>query len=44
MAIDVLGIDHCVLRVSDLARSLRFYGEVLGAKTGVVMKVGGSPA
>jgi catechol 2,3-dioxygenase-like lactoylglutathione lyase family enzyme len=30
MAIDVLGIDHCVLRVSDLARSLRFYGEVLG--------------
>jgi len=30
MAIDVLGIDHCVLRVSDLARALRFYGEVLG--------------
>jgi catechol 2,3-dioxygenase-like lactoylglutathione lyase family enzyme len=30
MTIDVLGIDHCVLRVADMARSLRFYGEVLG--------------
>jgi catechol 2,3-dioxygenase-like lactoylglutathione lyase family enzyme len=30
MAIEVLGIDHCVLRVSDLDRALRFYGEVLG--------------
>jgi len=27
---DVLRIDHLVLRVRDLARSIRFYGDVLG--------------
>jgi glyoxylase I family protein len=32
MTIDVLGIDHCVLRVADMTRSLRFYGEVLGCR------------
>ncbi len=26
----VQGIDHVVLRVSDMARAIRFYGEVLG--------------
>ena len=26
----VLAIDHVVLRVSDMARAIRFYGEVLG--------------
>jgi catechol 2,3-dioxygenase-like lactoylglutathione lyase family enzyme len=29
-AIEVRGLDHVVLRVSDLARSLRFYVELLG--------------
>jgi catechol 2,3-dioxygenase-like lactoylglutathione lyase family enzyme len=28
----VLGIDHVVLRVSDVTRALRFYGEVLGCR------------
>jgi len=28
----VLGLDHVVLRVRDLAASLRFYGEVLGCR------------
>ena len=31
-AIHVLGIDHVVLRVSDLARALDFYCDVLGCK------------
>ncbi len=31
-AIRVLGIDHVVLRVSDVKRSLHFYCEVLGCK------------
>ena len=30
--IEIRGIDHVVLRVSDLARSLRFYCEVLGCE------------
>ena len=30
MTIRVQGIDHVVLRVADLARAIRFYGEVLG--------------
>jgi len=30
MAIEIQGIDHVVLRVADMARSLRFYCEVLG--------------
>jgi catechol 2,3-dioxygenase-like lactoylglutathione lyase family enzyme len=29
-AIEIRGLDHVVLRVSDLARSLRFYVELLG--------------
>jgi len=29
-AIEIRGLDHVVLRVSDLARSLRFYVEMLG--------------
>jgi catechol 2,3-dioxygenase-like lactoylglutathione lyase family enzyme len=28
----VLGIDHVVLRVSDVERALRFYGEILGCR------------
>jgi catechol 2,3-dioxygenase-like lactoylglutathione lyase family enzyme len=28
--IEILGLDHVVLRVTDLARALRFYCEVLG--------------
>jgi glyoxylase I family protein len=31
-ALEVRGLDHVVLRVNDLARSLRFYCEVLGCK------------
>ncbi len=30
MAIRVRGIDHVVLRVRDIERAIRFYGEVLG--------------
>ena len=30
MAVRLLGIDHIVLRVRDIARASRFYGEVLG--------------
>jgi catechol 2,3-dioxygenase-like lactoylglutathione lyase family enzyme len=30
MTISVLGIDHVVIRVADVDRSIRFYGEVLG--------------
>jgi catechol 2,3-dioxygenase-like lactoylglutathione lyase family enzyme len=32
-AIEIRAIDHVVLRVRDLARSLRFYCDVLGCKT-----------
>ena len=32
-AIEIRAIDHVVLRVRDLERSLRFYGDVLGCKT-----------
>ena len=31
-AVDVIGIDHVVLRVADLDRALRFYCEVLGCR------------
>jgi catechol 2,3-dioxygenase-like lactoylglutathione lyase family enzyme len=31
-AIEIQGLDHVVLRVSDLARSLRFYVELLGCR------------
>jgi catechol 2,3-dioxygenase-like lactoylglutathione lyase family enzyme len=31
-ALDVVGIDHVVLRVASLERALRFYGEVLGCR------------
>ncbi len=31
-AIEILGIDHVVLRVSDIARAIRFYCDVLGCK------------
>jgi len=31
-AIEIRGIDHVVLRVRDIARSLRFYGELLGCR------------
>jgi catechol 2,3-dioxygenase-like lactoylglutathione lyase family enzyme len=30
MAVEILGIDHVVLRVADMARALRFYCDVLG--------------
>jgi len=32
MAIQIRGLDHIVLRVRDIDRSLRFYGEVLGCR------------
>ncbi|HVH19174.1 MAG TPA: VOC family protein [Myxococcota bacterium] len=32
-AIEIRAIDHVVLRVRDLARSLRFYSDALGCKT-----------
>jgi len=31
-AVDVIGIDHVVLRVASLERALRFYREVLGCR------------
>jgi len=31
-SVDVLGIDHVVLRVADLDRALRFYCQVLGCR------------
>ncbi|HSE77945.1 MAG TPA: VOC family protein [Alphaproteobacteria bacterium] len=31
-AVEILGIDHVVLRVSDVARSIAFYCDVLGCK------------
>lgn len=31
-AIEILGLDHVVLRVADAARSLRFYCDALGCK------------
>jgi catechol 2,3-dioxygenase-like lactoylglutathione lyase family enzyme len=31
-AVDVVGIDHVVLRVANLERALRFYREVLGCR------------
>lgn len=31
-AVEILGLDHVVLRVGDLERSLRFYCEVLGCR------------
>jgi catechol 2,3-dioxygenase-like lactoylglutathione lyase family enzyme len=31
-AIDVAGLDHLVLRVADLDRAIKFYGEVLGCR------------
>lgn len=31
-AIDIRGLDHVVLRVSDLERALRFYRDVLGCR------------
>jgi catechol 2,3-dioxygenase-like lactoylglutathione lyase family enzyme len=31
-ALEILGLDHVVLRVADAARSLRFYCEALGCK------------
>jgi catechol 2,3-dioxygenase-like lactoylglutathione lyase family enzyme len=32
MAIDIVGLDHVVLRVRDLERSIAFYCDVLGCK------------
>ena len=32
MAIAIRGLDHVVLRVADMPRALKFYGEVLGCR------------